>query len=121
MEGGRSGGRIEGGEIHGRTPPRAGLQSVLFNHQELSLRGTGKQTAGEGRGGRRKKAPIGSHFQEVKALLPGVFMLQNCPGYGCGLHAARLHLSLTSAAAETPGRGRRGCSSAELERKGDPR
>ena len=26
----------------------------------------------EGRGGRRKKASIDSHFQEVKALLPGV-------------------------------------------------
>ena len=56
----------------------------LFNHQALSLGGTGKQTAGEGRGGRRKKASFGSHFQEVKALLSGVFTLQNFPGYGRG-------------------------------------
>ena len=57
---------------------------LLFNHQALSLRGTGKLTAGEERGGRRKKASVGSHFQEVKALLSGVFTLQNFPGYGCG-------------------------------------
>lgn len=79
----------------------------------------------EGRGGRRKKASIDSHFQEVKALLPGVsrFRISQATDVDGG-GGGRLQVSLTSAAAETPGDfccGRRGCSPAELEQRGDPR